>query len=256
MWRALDGRLLYAQARTAGFLYQAELRHALDAVVGGVVGVPGRRSGRDGRVRQGTVCGSSAAAGSRSNTPPPRRGTIRCGRGVGSRSRTRRAKDYHVDPEQLRTDWERRADLHGVARGTVEELLTQPACCAAHCARCCAGTVQPRYWCRVSMRRPVARGDHEHRGRHLRSAGRGPDGRGPVPGRRDRHRGRGPRRWVPRQRPGAGGRGRDDRRAVRDGRAPRTRTAASSTRSKTAATAATASAPDTDAVLRDAPRVE
>ena len=38
---------------------------------------------------------------------------------------TRRAKDYDVDPEQLRTTWEDRADLHGVAPGTVEELLTQ-----------------------------------------------------------------------------------------------------------------------------------
>ena len=40
---------------------------------------------------------------------------------------TRRAKDYEVDPERLRTDWEHRAALHGVARGTVEELFDAAA---------------------------------------------------------------------------------------------------------------------------------
>ena len=34
VWRALDGRVLYAQARTAGFLYQAELRHGLSQSLG------------------------------------------------------------------------------------------------------------------------------------------------------------------------------------------------------------------------------
>ncbi len=34
VWRALDGRLPYAHARTAGFLYQAELRHALTQSLG------------------------------------------------------------------------------------------------------------------------------------------------------------------------------------------------------------------------------
>ncbi len=36
---------------------------------------------------------------------------------------TRAAKDYHVDPDELRDDWCRRADLHGLNRDLIERLL-------------------------------------------------------------------------------------------------------------------------------------
>lgn len=124
VWRALDGRILYAQARTAGFLYQAELRHELTLSLGVSWENPiagqaeiagfGKELLREFSSRRIEIEHAAAVAGDGS---------------VQSRRRlavtTRRAKDYHVDPEQLRTTWENRADLHGIARGTVEELLTQ-----------------------------------------------------------------------------------------------------------------------------------
>ena len=122
-WRALDGRLLYAQARTAGFLYQAELRHALTQALGvsweypaaGQAEMVGfdKKLLREFSSRRIEIEHAAAEVGDSS---------------VESRRRlavtTRRAKDYQVDPERLRTDWELRADLYGVAAGTVEELLT------------------------------------------------------------------------------------------------------------------------------------
>ena len=124
VWRALDGRVLYAQARTAGFLYQAELRHGLTQSLGvswenpaagqaEMVGFDNKLL-REFSSRRIEIEHAAVEAGDVS---------------VQSRRRlavtTRRAKDYDVDPEQLRTTWENRADLHGVAPGTVEELLTQ-----------------------------------------------------------------------------------------------------------------------------------
>ena len=142
VWRALDGRLLYAQARTAGFLYQAELRHALSQSLGvswenpiaGQAEIIGFDKAllREFSSRRIEIEHAAAEAGDAS---------------VQSRRRlavsTRQAKDYHVDPEQLRTDWEHRADLHGLSRGHRRRAADSAAVCATHCAG-----AAPRYWCR------------------------------------------------------------------------------------------------------------
>ena len=121
VWRALDGRLLYAQARTAGFLYQAELRHALTQSLGVAWEYPmngqaelagfGREVLREFSRRRIEIEEAAAALGDDS---------VRSRRRLAVETRT--AKDYNVDPEQLRTSWRERADLHGLSRGRVEEL--------------------------------------------------------------------------------------------------------------------------------------
>ena len=129
VWRALDGRLLYAQARTAGFLYQAELRHALTQSLGVAWEYPmngqaelagfGREVLREFSRRRIEIEEAAAASGDDS---------VRSRRRLAVRTRT--AKDHNVDPEQLRTDWRARADRHGLSRGRVEELcrLSTPVC--------------------------------------------------------------------------------------------------------------------------------
>ena len=121
MWRALDGRLLYGQARTAGFLYQAELRHALTRSLGVSWEYPINGPGGDRRLRPRRAAGVQPPA-DRDRTSRRRGGndSVRSRRRLAIRTRT--AKDYHVDVEQLRADWRARADLHGLSRGRVEEL--------------------------------------------------------------------------------------------------------------------------------------
>jgi conjugative relaxase-like TrwC/TraI family protein len=121
VWRALDGRLLYAQARTAGFLYQAELRHAPTRSLGVAWEYPmsgqaeiagfGREVLREFSTRRIEIEEAAAEVGNDS---------VRSRRRLALETRT--AKDYNVDPEQLRTNWRERADLHGLSRGRVEEL--------------------------------------------------------------------------------------------------------------------------------------
>ena len=126
VWRALDGRLLYGYARTAGFLYQAALRDELTRSLGvsweypahgqaEITGI-GREVRREFSQRRIEIQEAAAEAGNDS---------VRSRRRLAVRTRT--AKDYHVDVEQLRADWRARADLHGLSRDRVEELCsTQP----------------------------------------------------------------------------------------------------------------------------------
>ncbi len=103
VWRALDGRLLYGHARTAGFLYQAALRHALTRSLGvsweypihGQAEIPGfgRDVLREFSRRRIEIEQAAAEAGNDS---------VRSRRRLAVRTRT--AKDYHVDVEQLHVD--------------------------------------------------------------------------------------------------------------------------------------------------------
>ena len=123
VWRALDGRHLYAHARTAGFLYQAELRHALTRSlglgwepvvkgVGEVTGVPHEVLREFSRRR----IQIEQAMTERGDT------SIRSARRLALVTRSR--KDYDVDPAQLETDWRERAGLHGLDPASVHALLT------------------------------------------------------------------------------------------------------------------------------------
>jgi conjugative relaxase-like TrwC/TraI family protein len=123
VWRALDGRLLYGHARTAGFLYQAALREALSRSLGvsweymmhGQANVSGfgRDVLREFSRRRIEIEQAAAEVGNDS---------VRSRRRLAVRTRT--AKDYNVDVEQLRADWRARADLHGLSRDRVAELCS------------------------------------------------------------------------------------------------------------------------------------
>ena len=134
-WSALDGRLVYAHARTAGFLYQAALRAELTRSLG-VEWTPVTKGSAEIR----GVSSRIIRAFSR------RRAEIEAAMELhGSRGRhaaqvaaldTRRAKDRAVRPEQLAPEWRLRAARLGLDETRIgrlfdRETLTPPAWDAA-----------------------------------------------------------------------------------------------------------------------------
>jgi conjugative relaxase-like TrwC/TraI family protein len=122
-WSALDGRLVYGHARTAGFLYQAALRAELSRSIG---------------VSWGPVVNGAAEL---DGVPAPvlrafsrRRAEIeRAMARHGSSGReaaqiaaldTRRAKQRNVRAEQLAPEWRERAAQHGLSEWRIARLCS------------------------------------------------------------------------------------------------------------------------------------
>ncbi|MDP9335167.1 MAG: relaxase domain-containing protein [Actinomycetota bacterium] len=123
VWRTLDGRHLYAHARTAGFLYQAELRHALSCSLGvewepvvkgtaEVTGIP-HEALRGFSRRRIQIEEAMTEEGETS---------IRSARRLAVQTRDR--KQYDVDPATLAIDWHARAGLHGLDPAALRGLLS------------------------------------------------------------------------------------------------------------------------------------
>jgi conjugative relaxase-like TrwC/TraI family protein len=124
-WTALDGRHLYAQARTAGFVYQAALREQLTERLGlswqpveqgvaDVAGVP-RDVVEEFSQRRRQILQRVAERGERSAAAAQ----------VAALD-TREAKD-DVPLAQRRREWRARAAEHGLDRTTVERLRGRSA---------------------------------------------------------------------------------------------------------------------------------
>ena len=108
-WSTLDGRRIYAHAKTAGYLYEARLRALLTRELGVEWGpVRNGIADIDGVAARGAAGVQPAArrhrgrarAARRERAPRPRR-SRRCRRGA--------RKDYRVTPEQLVPEWRERA---------------------------------------------------------------------------------------------------------------------------------------------------
>lgn len=135
-WSALDARLLYRQLRTAGYLYQAHLRHELTRRLGvawrPVVRGSAEIDGIPKRVRdafsQRRVEITEAMA---------RHGTTsRRGAQVAALA-TRQPKDHHASAAQLQAQWRQRASALGFERDDALALMgrvAEPAriVCDAH----------------------------------------------------------------------------------------------------------------------------
>lgn len=123
---ALDGRALYAHARTAGFLYQAALRHQLTQNLGvewepvhnGVAEI----SGMDDEVlkhfsrRSQEIRERLAQLGARS----ARAAEV-------AALETRKAKDYNVPSDRLREEWRARAGEMGLDQHVLSLVLDRRA---------------------------------------------------------------------------------------------------------------------------------
>lgn len=123
---ALDGRALYAHARTAGFLYQAALRDRLSRTVGV----------EWGPVENGVAEINGISAKLREEFSRRREEILERMRSVGGHSaksaqiaalETRRAKTYDVPVAAMREQWRARAAEHGLGRDDLEDVLDRRA---------------------------------------------------------------------------------------------------------------------------------
>jgi conjugative relaxase-like TrwC/TraI family protein len=121
-WTALDGRMLYRHAKTAGYLYQAALRaelserlhvrwNAVEHGTADVAGVPRRVIEHFSR-RRSEILELMAARGERS----ARAAQV-------ATLETRRRKAYGVPVDRLRAEWRARAAEHGLGRGQVQRVF-------------------------------------------------------------------------------------------------------------------------------------
>jgi len=123
-WTALDGRRLYAHAKTGGYLYQAKLRAELTRRLG-IEWTPVRRG-------QAEVVGITAAvirAFSRRRAEVEQEMAARGERSPRAAQvaalNSRRAKDYSVAPEAMREEWWARAERLDLDRETLAAVRNQ-----------------------------------------------------------------------------------------------------------------------------------
>lgn len=121
-WGALDARQLYVQAKTAGYLYQAHLRHELTRRLGvqwsevrngtaDIDGIPRRviRAFSKRRAEIEEIIGApDEASGKLAQV---------------AALTTRKAKDYRVTPNELLPEWKERAHAFGLDDNALEKVL-------------------------------------------------------------------------------------------------------------------------------------
>jgi conjugative relaxase-like TrwC/TraI family protein len=120
-WAALDGRLLYAHAKTAGYIHEAAFRHALARDLG----IEWRRPVNGIADIKGVMERVLDAFSRRSHEIDAyvrRRGEASAAARQVAAVRTREAKDYGVTPAELQPEWVRRAAELGLTPERVEAL--------------------------------------------------------------------------------------------------------------------------------------
>ncbi len=112
-WSTLDGRRIYAHAKTAGYLYEARLRSLLSRELG-VEWTPVRNGIADIVGVPPTVLRAFSRRRADIKAELERRGTTSAAAAQVAALQTRRGKDYGVTPEQLVPEWRRRAGELGL----------------------------------------------------------------------------------------------------------------------------------------------
>ncbi len=107
-WSALDGRRLYAHAKTAGYLYEARLRAELTRELGLEWG-PVRNGIADVAGVPAPVLRAFSRRRAEIDAELERHGTRSAAAAQIAALETRRRKDYGVTPEQLAPEWRERA---------------------------------------------------------------------------------------------------------------------------------------------------
>jgi conjugative relaxase-like TrwC/TraI family protein len=107
-WSTLDGRRIYAHAKTAGYLYEARLRSLLTRELG-VDWTPVRNGIADIAGVQPTVLRGFSRRRADIEAELERRGATSAAAAQIAALQTRRGKDYGVTPEQLVPEWRARA---------------------------------------------------------------------------------------------------------------------------------------------------
>lgn len=121
-WSALDSRALYAHAQTAGFLYQAHLRHALTRDLGLRFGAVTRGSAEIAGVPAGAIRAFSRRR-AEIEAELARRGAAGGAAAEAAALRSRKAKDRSSAPSALLEQWRERARALGVEPEDLRALV-------------------------------------------------------------------------------------------------------------------------------------
>jgi conjugative relaxase-like TrwC/TraI family protein len=121
-WSALDARLIYAHAKTAGYLYEARLRAELTRSLG-VAWTPVKRGIADVDGVPQEVLRAFSRRRVEIEEELARRGRVGAVAAQVVALATRRRKDYQVTPEALAPEWRERAETLGFDSAAVERLL-------------------------------------------------------------------------------------------------------------------------------------
>src|SRR5215213_9200009 len=120
-WSTLDGRCVYAHAKTAGYLYEARLRSVLTRELG-VGWTPVRNGIADVAGVPPAVLRAFSRRRADIEAELERRGAAGAAAAEIATLATRRAKDYRVAPEQLVAEWRERAAQLGLTPEAVRAL--------------------------------------------------------------------------------------------------------------------------------------
>jgi Ti-type conjugative transfer relaxase TraA len=121
-WGALDGRLIYTHAKTAGYLYQAELRAQLSRRLG-VRWTPVVRGTAEVIGISGEVIRAFSRRRSDILARMAERGESSARAAQVAALDTRRAKDHGVTPAGLLTEWQNRAAALGLTSEAIASLV-------------------------------------------------------------------------------------------------------------------------------------
>ena len=125
-WSTLDGRRIYAHAKTAGFLYEARLRALLTRELG-VEWTPVRNGLADVAGVPRSVLRAFSRRRAEIEAELERRGASGAAAAQVATLATRRGKDYRVTPEQLVPEWRERAASLGLPEERIRELMGRSA---------------------------------------------------------------------------------------------------------------------------------
>src|SRR5215210_244632 len=120
-WSTLDGRRIYAHAKTAGYLYEARLRSLLTHALG-VEWTPVRNGIADIAGVPATVLRAFSRRRADIEAELERHGTTSAAAAQVAALQTRRGKDHNVTPEQLVPEWRHRAVQVGLTHDLVQAL--------------------------------------------------------------------------------------------------------------------------------------
>lgn len=121
-WSALDGRLLYSHAKTAGYLYQAQLRRELSRRLG-VEWTQVRNGTAEIEGIPRTVIDEFSRRRAEIEIRMEQRGEQSARAAQVATLDTRRAKDHGVRPDGLQPEWKRRAEAVGLTRKDLKRVL-------------------------------------------------------------------------------------------------------------------------------------
>lgn len=121
-WSALDGRLLYSHAKTAGYLYQAQLRKELTRRLG-VEWTAVRNGAAEVEGIPRAAINEFSRRRAEIEIRMEQRGEKSARAAQVATLDTRRAKDHRVRPEGLQPEWEARAERVGLTRRDLKQVL-------------------------------------------------------------------------------------------------------------------------------------